>query len=63
MNTLFAGLGRSVWGKTVPLVFHGHSFSQYRPPGWQIMAGRYGEVYLYYINLVLLNLVLGNLWS
>ena len=50
INTLFAGLGRSVLGKTVPSVLstaqglagsgrtqdRGHSFSQYRPPGRQI---------------------------
>ena len=41
----FASLGRSVLGKTVPSVLSAasgrtqdlwHSFSQYRPPGWQI---------------------------
>jgi len=47
INTLFAGLGRSVLGKTVPSVFSTalglrtqdlwHSFSQYRPPGRQII--------------------------
>ena len=40
INTLFAGLGRSVLGKTVPSVLSTqglwHSFSQYGPPGRQI---------------------------
>ena len=40
INTLFAGLGRSVLGKTVPSVLGTqdlwHSFSQYGPPGRQI---------------------------
>ena len=40
INTLFAGLGRSVLGKTVPEVLstqdRGHSFSQYGAPGRQI---------------------------
>ena len=43
INTLFAGLGRSVLGKTVPFLGYGprpqdlwHSFSQYGPPGRQI---------------------------
>ena len=42
-NTLFAGLGRSVLGKTMPSVLSTarpldlwHSFSQYGPPGRQI---------------------------
>ena len=45
INTLFAGLGQSVMGKTVPSVLSTasgpnqdlwHSFSQYGPPSWQI---------------------------
>ena len=41
INTLFAGLGRSILGKTVPSVLSRtqdlwHSFSQYGPPGRQI---------------------------
>ena len=41
INTLFASLGRSVLGKTVPAASGRtqdlwHSFSQYGPPGRQI---------------------------
>ena len=53
INTLFAGLGRSVLGKTVPSVLGAartqdlwHSFSQYGPPGRQI------NIYLSFFQLV-----------
>ena len=47
MNTLFAGLGRSVFGKTRAsgrTQDLGHSFSQYGSPGRQI-------TYMYYSGL------------
>ena len=57
INTLFAGLGRSVLGKAVPSVLSTqdlwHSFSQYGPPGRQITymyGSREGPVRKYFLN-------------
>ena len=51
INTLFAGLGRSVLGKTMPSVLSTldlwHSFSQYGPPGRQISPVYCMKVALY----------------
>ena len=51
INTLFAGLGRSVLGKTMPSVLSTldvwHSFSQYGHPGRQISPVYCMKVALY----------------
>ena len=61
INTLFAGLGRSVLGKTVPSVLSTalgltqdlwHSFSQYGPPRRQITYISFFAVQIYGVSYI-----------